>query len=43
MLLGKYMQELKVWAQEEMEAFVSQKARYLMGGSESSIGEKTCW
>ncbi|CAM9590875.1 unnamed protein product, partial [Ectocarpus sp. 12 AP-2014] len=41
MALGKYMQELKVWAQEEMEASVSQKARYLKGGSESSKGGRS--
>lgn len=39
MVLGKYMQELKVWAQGEIEAATSQKARYLTGGSESSICE----
>ncbi|CAB1097887.1 unnamed protein product [Ectocarpus sp. CCAP 1310/34] len=39
--LGKYMQELKVWAQEEMDASVSQKARYLKGGSESSKGGRS--
>lgn len=37
MVLGKYMQELKVWAQGEVEAASSQKARFLTGGSESSI------
>lgn len=39
MVLGKYMQEFKVWAQGEIEAAASQKARFLTGGSESSICE----
>eukprot|EP00752_Nemacystus_decipiens_P010136 g9032.t2 len=37
MVLGKYMQELKVWAQGEIAAAASQKARFLTGGSESSL------
>lgn len=41
MVLGKYMQELKVWAQGEVEAAASQKARFLTGGSESSLCEET--
>lgn len=41
MVLGKYMQELKVWAQGEIEAATSQKARFLTGGSESSLGENS--
>ncbi len=40
MLLGKYMQELKVWAQSEVEAAASQKTRFLTGGSESSLCEE---
>lgn len=41
MVLGKNMQELKVWAQGEIEAATSQKARYLTGGSESSLCENS--
>lgn len=41
MVLGKYMQDLKVWAQGEIEAATSQKARFLTGGSESSLCENS--
>ncbi|CAM9637950.1 unnamed protein product [Pylaiella littoralis] len=37
MLLGKYMHELKVWAQGEIEAAALHKARFLTHGSESSL------
>lgn len=40
MLLGKYMHELKVWAQGEIEAAALHKARFLTHGSESSLCEK---
>lgn len=40
MLLGKYMQELKVWAKREIDDATSKKARFLTGGSESSRCEK---
>lgn len=42
MVLGRYMQELKVWAQGEIEVATSQKARFLTGGSESSLCENNC-
>lgn len=41
MVLGKYMQELKVWAQGEIEAATSQKARFLTGGSEYYLCENS--
>lgn len=39
-LLGKYMHELRVWAQGEIEAAALHKARFLTGGSESSRCEE---
>lgn len=39
MLLVRYMNELKVWAQREIEASAAHKTRFLTGGSESSLCE----
>ena len=39
MVLGKRMNELKLWASQELEVTASQKNRFLAGGSESSLGK----
>ncbi|CAM9789029.1 unnamed protein product [Ascophyllum nodosum] len=37
-LLVKYMNDLKAWAREELEAYALHKRRFLTGGTESTLG-----